>query len=209
MVATYNIRHGTWLRAYYQGDRTLCFSIRNLDGTRIVYPRPHTYSNSTVSRPVSMDQRRPDALSLDVFHTGNVIPPFALAYTPLPSPALSNKNGSPNYRANSFGCPIYYASIASRTSPVSRGDIISPRRAQSPPIIRGKRRIELYLSTGNCIRTLHISVVEMAFCVKPAQVEVVDEVGVCYTVDVRSKPSQPRECYFGTGWRPFCHHHML
>ncbi|XLR10444.1 hypothetical protein HN51_047078, partial [Arachis hypogaea] len=57
--------------------------------------------------------------------------------------------------------------------------------------------------------TLSISFVERAFCVKPAQVDVVDEAGVCYTVDVRSKSSWPQECYLGKGWRSFCHHYML
>ncbi|QHO49413.1 uncharacterized protein DS421_1g13750 [Arachis hypogaea] len=59
------------------------------------------------------------------------------------------------------------------------------------------------------ILTLPISFVQRAFGNKPDQVDVVDDAGVCYNVDVRSKPSRPRECYFGSGWRPFSQHHML
>ncbi|KAL4393503.1 hypothetical protein S83_003892 [Arachis hypogaea] len=59
------------------------------------------------------------------------------------------------------------------------------------------------------ILTLPISFVQRAFGIKPDQVDVVDDAGMCYKVDVRSKPSRPRECYFGKGWRPFSQHHML
>ncbi|RYR74525.1 hypothetical protein Ahy_A02g009263 [Arachis hypogaea] len=125
MVAAYNIRHGVWLRAYYQGDGTLCISIRNLNGTRIVYPRSQSNSIPTVRRLINVDQCR-DAVSRDVFRTGDVIPPFAFPYTPPPSPRLHNKNGSPDYRANTFRCPIYCAFTASRTSQVRRDDNLSP-----------------------------------------------------------------------------------
>ncbi|KAL4327394.1 hypothetical protein AHAS_Ahas13G0095700 [Arachis hypogaea] len=53
------------------------------------------------------------------------------------------------------------------------------------------------------ILTLPISFVQRAFGTKPDQVNVVDDAGLCYKVDVRSKPSRLRECYFGRGWRPF------
>ncbi|KAL4330015.1 hypothetical protein HN51_036717 [Arachis hypogaea] len=59
------------------------------------------------------------------------------------------------------------------------------------------------------ILTLPISFVQRAFGIRPDQVDVVDDAGVCYKVDVCSKPSRPRECYFGRGWRPFSQHHML
>ncbi|XP_015932486.1 replication protein A 70 kDa DNA-binding subunit B-like [Arachis duranensis] len=59
------------------------------------------------------------------------------------------------------------------------------------------------------ILTLPISFVQRAFGIKPDQVDVVDDAGVCYKVHVRSKPSRPRECYFAKGWRPFSQHHML
>ncbi|KAL4349804.1 hypothetical protein AHAS_Ahas10G0078600 [Arachis hypogaea] len=59
------------------------------------------------------------------------------------------------------------------------------------------------------ILTLPISFVQRAFGIKPDQVDVVDDVGVCYKVDVCSKLSRPRECYFGRGWWPFSQHHML
>ncbi|QHO28764.1 hypothetical protein S83_023706 [Arachis hypogaea] len=59
------------------------------------------------------------------------------------------------------------------------------------------------------ILTLPIRFVQRAFGIKADQVDVVDDVGVCYKVDVRSKPSRPRECYFGNGWKPFSQHHML
>ncbi|XLR58465.1 hypothetical protein S83_009137 [Arachis hypogaea] len=67
MVSAYNIRHEAWLHTYYQGDGTLCISIRNFDGSHIVYPRPHTRSNSTGPTLISMDPHRPGALSRDVF----------------------------------------------------------------------------------------------------------------------------------------------
>ncbi|KAL4287035.1 hypothetical protein S245_066502 [Arachis hypogaea] len=47
------------------------------------------------------------------------------------------------------------------------------------------------------ILTLTISFVQRAFGTKPDQVDVVDDAGLCYKVDVRSKLSRPRECYFG------------
>ncbi|QHO51709.1 uncharacterized protein DS421_2g33240 [Arachis hypogaea] len=53
MVAAYNIRHGAWLRAYYEGDGTLCTSIRNLDGSHIVnaFGSPQ-YSTNSLGCPV-------------------------------------------------------------------------------------------------------------------------------------------------------------
>ncbi|XLR32800.1 uncharacterized protein LOC107608425 [Arachis ipaensis] len=59
------------------------------------------------------------------------------------------------------------------------------------------------------ILTLPISFVQRAFGIKPDQVDVVDDAGVCYKVHIRSKPSWPRECYFAKRWRPFSQHHML
>ncbi|XP_052110814.1 uncharacterized protein LOC127742374 [Arachis duranensis] len=112
----------------------MCISIRNLDGSRIVYPRQHTRSNSTGSTLISMDPRRPGALSRDMFRTGDVIPPFALRNTHPLSLVRGNTNGSPEYRTNSLGCPIYFASTAFHEGPVSQVDIGSLRRPQSPPV---------------------------------------------------------------------------
>ncbi|XP_020967990.1 uncharacterized protein LOC110267180 [Arachis ipaensis] len=155
MVAAYNIRHGAWLHAYYQGDGTLCISIRNLDRSRIVYPRPHTRSNSTGLTLISMDPCRPGALSCDVFRMGDVIPPFAIEYTPPPSPVRSNTNGSPEYRTNILGCPIYFASTASHASLVSQVDIGSPWRAQSPPVAQDNGRIYLSYPIGSYLSVSH------------------------------------------------------
>ncbi|KAL1334133.1 hypothetical protein AAHE18_11G154800 [Arachis hypogaea] len=81
-----------------------------------------------------MDQHA-GAVSRDVFRTGDVIPPFALPYTPPPSPKLHNRNGSPDYQANTLGCPIYCASTASRTSQIMRADILSLVAARSESIM--------------------------------------------------------------------------
>ncbi|XLU24826.1 hypothetical protein S245_060892, partial [Arachis hypogaea] len=116
MVAAYNIRHGAWLRAYYEGDGTLCISIRNLDGFRIVYPRPHSRSNFTAPTLSSVNPHRTGVLSRDVFHTGDVIPPFSIEYTPPTSPVRSNAFGSPQNSTNSLGCPVYFASTTSQAS---------------------------------------------------------------------------------------------
>ncbi|XLU34086.1 hypothetical protein S245_070152 [Arachis hypogaea] len=59
------------------------------------------------------------------------------------------------------------------------------------------------------ILTLPISFVQRAFRIRPDQVDIVDDASVCYKVDVCSKLSRPRECYFGRGWRPFSQQHML
>ncbi|XLR39988.1 hypothetical protein S83_024648 [Arachis hypogaea] len=59
------------------------------------------------------------------------------------------------------------------------------------------------------ILNLPISFVQRAFGIKPDQVDVVDDAGVCYKVDVRSKLSRPRECYFGRGWKPFSQQRVL
>ncbi|XP_020979378.1 uncharacterized protein LOC110271975 isoform X3 [Arachis ipaensis] len=83
-----------------------------------------------------MDQHA-GAVSRDVFRTGDVIPPFALPYTPPPSPKLHNRNGSPDYQANTLGCPIYCASTASRTSQIMRADILSLVAARSESIMPG------------------------------------------------------------------------
>ncbi|KAL4300944.1 hypothetical protein AHAS_Ahas17G0251500 [Arachis hypogaea] len=123
MVAAYNIRHGAWLRAYYEGDGTLCISIRNLDGFRIVYPRPHSRSNFTAPTLSSVNPHRTGVLSRDVFHTGDVIPPFSIEYTPPTSPVRSNAFGSPQNSTNSLGCPVYFASTTSQASLV--GQILS------------------------------------------------------------------------------------
>ncbi|XLS47518.1 hypothetical protein HN51_021876 [Arachis hypogaea] len=93
MVAAYNIRHGAWLRAYYEG-----------------------------------------VLSCDVIHTGDVIPPFFIEYTPPTSPVRSNAFGSPQYSTNSLGCPVYFAFTSSQASLVSQVDLGSQRRSLSPPV---------------------------------------------------------------------------
>ncbi|XLT12845.1 hypothetical protein HN51_058535 [Arachis hypogaea] len=141
MVTAYNIRHGAWLCAYYQGDGTLCISIRNLDGSRIIYLRTHSRSNCTGPTMSSMNPLRSGTLSRDVVRTGNVIPPFAIGYTPPPSPVRSNTFGSPQYPTNSLGCPVYFASTASQASPVHQVHISSPRRAHSLPVARANGHI--------------------------------------------------------------------
>ncbi|XLT80427.1 hypothetical protein S245_002160 [Arachis hypogaea] len=65
------------------------------------------------------------------------------------------------------------------------------------------------LPNREAVVTLPISFVQRAFGIKPDQVDVVDDAGVCYKVHVCSKPSRSRECYFAKGWRPFSQHHML
>ncbi|XLR13714.1 uncharacterized protein LOC110269568 [Arachis ipaensis] len=136
MVAAYNIRHGAWLRAYYEGDGTLCISIRNLDGSRIVYPRPHSRSNFTAPTLSSVNPHCTGVLSRDVFHTGDVIPPFSIEYTPPTSPVLSNTFGSPQNSTNSLCCPVYFASTTSQASLVGQVDLGLQTRSLSPPVAR-------------------------------------------------------------------------
>ncbi|QHO15483.1 uncharacterized protein DS421_10g295310 [Arachis hypogaea] len=125
MVAAYNIRHGAWLRAYYEGNGTLCTSIRNLDGSRIVYPMPHSRSSFTASAVSSVNPHRTRDLSRDVIHTGDVIPPFSIEYTPPTSLVRSNAFGSLQYSTNSLGCPVYFASTTSQASLVGQVDLRS------------------------------------------------------------------------------------
>ncbi|KAL4287036.1 hypothetical protein AHAS_Ahas19G0146000 [Arachis hypogaea] len=127
MVAAYNIRHGAWLRAYYEGDGTLCISIRNLDGSRIVYPRPHSRSNFTALALSSVNPHRAGILSRDAFHMGDVIPLFFIEYTPLTSPVRSNAFGNPQNSTNSLSCPVYFALTPSQASLVGQVDLGSHR----------------------------------------------------------------------------------
>ncbi|QHO02137.1 hypothetical protein S245_044907 [Arachis hypogaea] len=113
IVAAYNIKHGAWMRAYYEGDGTLCTSIRNFDGSRIVYPKSHSRSSFTAPAVSRVNLHRAGVLSCDVIHTGNVIPPFSIEYTPPTSPVRGNAFGSPQYSTNSLGCPVYFASTFS------------------------------------------------------------------------------------------------
>ncbi|QHO29736.1 B3 domain-containing transcription factor [Arachis hypogaea] len=107
MVAAYNIRHGAWLRAYYEDDDTLCISIRNLDRSYIVYPRLHSRSKFTAP---------------------------TLKYTPPTSLVRSNAFDSPQYSTNSLGCPVYFALTTSQASLVGQVDLGSRRRSLSPPV---------------------------------------------------------------------------
>ncbi|RYR77092.1 hypothetical protein Ahy_A01g001565 isoform C [Arachis hypogaea] len=132
MVAAYNIRHGAWLRAYYEGDSTLCTSIRNLDGSRIAYPRPR--SRTSIAAPASsgVNHHRTRVFSRAVMHTGDVIPPFSIEYTLPTSPVRSNTFGSPLISTNSLGCPVYVASTTSHASLVVHLDLGSQDRSLTP-----------------------------------------------------------------------------
>ncbi|XLR38567.1 hypothetical protein S83_023227 [Arachis hypogaea] len=132
MVAAYNIRHGAWLRAYYEGDSTLCTSIRNLDGSRIVYPKPRSQSSFVALASSGVNHHRTRVVSRDVMHTGDVIAPFSIEYTPPTSPVCNNAFGSPLISTNSLGCPVYVASTTSHASPVGRVDLRSQIRSLSP-----------------------------------------------------------------------------
>ncbi|XLR03905.1 hypothetical protein HN51_058732 [Arachis hypogaea] len=133
MVAAYNIRHGVWLRAYYEGDGTLCTSIRNLDRSLIVYPKPHSRSSFAVPAISSVNPHRTRVLSRDVIHMGDVIPPFSIEYTPPTSPVRSNAFGSPQYSTISLGCPVYFASTTSHASLVGQVDLGSQSQSLSQP----------------------------------------------------------------------------
>ncbi|XP_057739313.1 uncharacterized protein LOC130956290 isoform X2 [Arachis stenosperma] len=132
MVAAYNIRHGAWLRAYYEGDSILCTSIRNLDGSRIAYPRPR--SRTSIAAPASsgVNYHQTGVFSGAVMHTDDVIPPFSIDYTPPTSPVRSNALGSPLISTNSLGCPVYVASTTSHASPVVHLDLGSQDRSLTP-----------------------------------------------------------------------------
>ncbi|XLS62163.1 hypothetical protein HN51_016391 [Arachis hypogaea] len=134
MVAAYNIRHGAWLRTYYESDGTLCTSIRNLDRSYIVYPNPHSRISFTAPAVSSVNPHQIGVLSRDVIHTGDVIPPFSIEYTPLTSPVRSNAFGSPQYSTNSMGYPVYFASTSSQASLVGQVDLGSQRRSLSLPV---------------------------------------------------------------------------
>ncbi|XLS78794.1 hypothetical protein HN51_063019 [Arachis hypogaea] len=90
---------------------------------------------------------------------------------------------------------VMYPEILPRLMPIRDATVVN-------------KKISKYQAT-EYILTLPISFVERAFQIKLVQVEVVDESGVSYKVDVRSKPSRSRECYFRKRWKHFCHHHML
>ncbi|RYR41614.1 hypothetical protein Ahy_A08g038020 [Arachis hypogaea] len=113
MVAAYNIRHGAWLRAYYEDDDTLCISIRNLDRSYIVYPRLHSRSKFTAPTLSSINPHQ---------------------YTPPTSLVRSNAFDSPQYSTNSLGCPVYFALTTSQASLVGQVDLGSRRRSLSPPV---------------------------------------------------------------------------